>query len=75
MTPAQREALALIAITTLYVGRDPARPLQGAGFATSTLRALEQQGLIRRGEHVPPRGRPLQLTDSGQLASTETPDA
>lgn len=75
MTNAQRDALALIATGTLYVGRDPARPLQGSGFAPGTLRSLEQQGLITRGEYIPLKGRLLQLTDAGQhaRAATEEP--
>jgi hypothetical protein len=68
LSPAQAAALTTIATATLYVGRDPGRPDYGAGYAGSTLRKLTARGLIRRGEYVPGRGRPLQLTPAGEAA-------
>ena len=70
---AKWDALHDIARGGLYVGRDPGRPWQGAGYSTTTLTGLHQRGLITRGPNQPGKGRLLTITQDGRdlLAGSE----
>ncbi|MFI7113989.1 hypothetical protein ACIBK9_47265 [Nonomuraea sp. NPDC050227] len=64
---------------TVYVDRDPGSSRPGSGIHRRTLDALRNAGLLRKGDYVPLKGRPLVVTTKGvalliHLGQTPAPE-